>query len=938
MRNPFGADYNSDSEGDEGEGQAIEVDLTSWGLDAFIPKDKSKSAKSRGKQPIPPPVTSTRSHRPSTNHDSTIPLARSGVVTSRALSAGGSLEFPTQDTAVQAPDRRRSFGSPLDLVGMEPTGLPLQRRRGTSQGSIPSRPSAVPFPSSSLRSPSPGADQLYRDPRPHERAHSMASMTSRMYDDMSQNHGSQPHERTQSMASMGSRLMHDDMIQDYRPPLHERTQSMASMGSRLVQDDLTQDSKPRPHERTHSMASMSSRLMQDDKTPDNIQPERFSSSDTELENADDNPFAIHRSSHTSRFDPKSLARTRTQSSASMGSRMVLENDTASVMTGARNAYSREPRYATTLDLLRPKVLVMPSPLQAVTPSIPKQPTHSAREGFEISKDGPPLPPGARSSRRLSSTSIIDTEIVPLASNPFIPNPHIDLSLSQKTFRNTLVAGGRSGTYLDVNQDLPRATEDGEQVMVEEPPKEETLPPPTPPLEEDPKVKHPAGKLYGKSLIDDLEKRKAEMRNKQRYLFFALSWIPKLIITCSVFTGDERPSMMARAQRPNTLIDPASLKTPPTSRRLSTLQPQQTLSRQNSLSMKPLLNFDEEDGKALGGRLPPTRSVFGVDTLWEREMVKLREIETLEAREKEERMKLEGETERKRIRKKNKRKKKRRSSKDDEDVQQVHASAHVSSVEPPTLPNIQRATRTVPPTANAYDSSSESGGEREQPRPSAVTPAWHENSSDEEDAGPRRTTGVGLRNPKVSRKISISHDDDSEEDLPLAATIHKAAARAALGVTQAGADSDEDRPLSHIILQAKAKLPPPKSTFYERNQPAEDEDDDQPLGLRTSRFVQSRPNADDEDDMPLAFHPEQRRRTQYQMLAQQQHQQQMMMQAQMQSNMLMSASMMGPGYFTPLVHPMSMMQVPIPVPSPPPMNDEVKFGRVDRWRRDIVVDE
>jgi hypothetical protein len=399
-------------------------------------------------------------------------------------------------------------------------------------------------------------------------------------------------------------------------------------------------------------------------------------------------------------------------------------------------------------------------------------------------------------------------------------------------------------------------------------------------------------------------------------------------------------MMAREQRASTLIDPASLKTRPTTQRLSSygsLKPQQTLSRQNSLSMKPLLNFEDEDGKGLqppvAGRLPTSRSVFGVDTLWEREMTKLKEIETREAREKEERLKLEKETERKS--KKNKRKKKSRKPKDDENVQQVPVDAQVLSVEPPTLPNIQRATRTVPPMTNVYDDSSESEEERVQPRPSAT---WHESSSDEDNAGPRRTTGVGLRYPKPSHKISISHDDDSEEDLPLAATIHKAAARAALGVTQAGSD-DEDRPLSHIILQAKAKLPPPSSTRYAENQAADDDDDDdQPLGLRASRFIQSRPNADDEDDVPLAFHPEQQRRTQYQMLAQQQHQQQMMMQAQMQSNMLMSASMMGPGYFAPLVHPMGMMQVPMPIPSPPPMNDEVKFGRVDRWRRDIVVDE
>ena len=407
-------------------------------------------------------------------------------------------------------------------------------------------------------------------------------------------------------------------------------------------------------------------------------------------------------------------------------------------------------------------------------------------------------------------------------------------------------------------------------------------------------------------------------------------------------------MMAREQRASTLIDPASLQTRPMSQHFGSSKPPQTLSRQNSLSMKPLLNFEDEERKILkpplvAGRLPASRSVFGVDTLWEREMVKLKEIEAREAREKEERLKREEEAERKSKGKKNKRKKKGRNPKDDEDVQEVpqEVPANVQvTVEPPILPDIRRAPRTVPLPDNAYESS-ESEEEGEQHRPDAVAPAWHD-SSDEEDAGPRRTTGVGLRYPQHSNKISISHndDDDSEEDLPLAATIHKAVARATLGVTQMEQDSDdEDRPLSHIVLQAKTKLSPSRSTLYAENQPADDDDDDEPLGLRTSRFIQSRPSADDEDDVPLAFHPEQQRRTQYQMLAQhQQQQQQMMMQAQMQSNMLMNASMMGPGYFTPIVHPMSMMQVPMPLPSPPLMHDEVKFGRVDRWRRDIVVDE
>jgi len=445
LRNPFGADHNSESDEDDKDEQAIEVDLASWGLDAFIPKEKSKSAKSKGKQPLPPPITSTRSHRPSTNHDAAAPLPRSGVVTSRPLSAGGNLDFPTEHTPVHPPDRRRSFGSPLDLVGMEPIGPPLlERRRVISQASSPSHSMAIPFPSSSVRSPSPGVDQLYGEPR------------------------SRPHERTHSMASMGSRLIYNDVKQEY------------------------------------------------------IQPEPITLGGMGLQNvAEDNPFAIHHPSHISRFDPKVLARTRTQSSISMGSRMILENDNGSVMTGTRDAYSREPRYSTTMDLLRPKVLVMPSPLQAVSLSVPEQPTHTVRDGFELSTDGPPLPPGARSSRRFS-TSNMETEVVPLPSNPFLPNPHIDLSLSQKTFRDTLVVGGRSGAYLDAEEGLPQATEDGQQIQLEDAPKEDILPL-TSFSEEHSKALRPAGKLYGKSLIDDLESRKVQMRSKQRYFNFALLW-------------------------------------------------------------------------------------------------------------------------------------------------------------------------------------------------------------------------------------------------------------------------------------------------------------------------------------------------------------------------------------------------------------------------------
>ena len=411
----------------------------------------------------------------------------------------------------------------------------------------------------------------------------------------------------------------------------------------------------------------------------------------------------------------------------------------------------------------------------------------------------------------------------------------------------------------------------------------------------------------------------------------------------VFTGDDRPSMMDRGR--STLIDPATLKGPV---RSSSYGPVQGggLSRQNSLSMKPLLTFDDEqlDARPPGPRMASTRSVFGTDTLWERETAKLKEIEAQEKIDAERRRLAEEENERLRETKGKKKKKKKGAEPSGDELAPVPVTIEPRvSVEPPILPDIERAPRRAPPKPTESDSESDSDGEAVALSPSnvkQVTPSWHAGSSDEEQGQGlrRRTTGVGPRYRKQKKPQPSQPVDDSDEDAPLASTIHKAAARMAQGGSQPfspGSD-DEDQPLSRILHKAKSDT----ASFHHlspRRQPAgpklESSDDDEPLGLRASRVPHAAQG--DEDDMPLAFHPEQQRRTQYQMLAQQQQH----MMAQMQSNMFMSPGFMPmtPGYF-PMMNPMAMMQPPMPVPSPPPVPDEAKFGLVDRWRRDVVVDD
>lgn len=443
LRNPFGQGDADDSEEDSAEDE-LEVDLASWGLDAFIPKDKeSKKGKGKASLPNPHPVSSLRSRRPSANLDATNPAPRRALG-ARSMSVGNidlmgvgssSLDVQPPHSANDILARRRSIASPLDVAEMEHNFDPAQRNHTSFRGSNADTPGeipySVPFPTGSVRAPSPPLD-------------------------------------------------------GGRPNAHSRALSSASMGSRLA--PVGEGGRPR----AASNATMATILP-----------------------AEDNPFALEPPTRASKFDPKAALHARTMSNASMNSRMILENDGVSVMTRGRGDTARERTYSTTMDLMRPKVLVMPSPLQPVGgPAV--QPAVRVLDGFELTTDGAPLPPGARATRRNSMTLSTMGQPSPLiASNSFTPNPSMSLSLSQMTFRNTLMVGGQRDTAYVDEFDLPRATEDGEQIDLMPVPPEELSPVDLLTPHDPSKPRRPPGKLYGKSLIDDLESRKAQMRSKQR---------------------------------------------------------------------------------------------------------------------------------------------------------------------------------------------------------------------------------------------------------------------------------------------------------------------------------------------------------------------------------------------------------------------------------------
>ena len=415
-------------------------------------------------------------------------------------------------------------------------------------------------------------------------------------------------------------------------------------------------------------------------------------------------------------------------------------------------------------------------------------------------------------------------------------------------------------------------------------------------------------------------------------------------------------MMTRSSTHTTLIDPNSLNRP-VSQRMDTSNSNQTLARR-----KTLLNLDDKlvppepvrKSTAFGPRASNVKSVFGTDHIWEREMAKVREIEAREI----EVAGLSAEPP--------------ATTEANSDMDPSEPSPRTQSQAPTNLlPEIAKvsARRGPPPPPQDDDGDDESDSdnsdvpprERSQPKQTEADGDWF--SDEEKPAGPVRTVGSGLRYPPTKQRLKytpVPPPDDSDEDVPLAATVDKAVQRAAKAAAEE--ESDEDKPLNILIDKTKSKLflgVPERKEPNKGGDDDDDDEDDQPLGLRASQFNHGasqnwlgHSGDDNEDDIPLGLHPEHQRRTQYQMFTQQQQlaQQQMLVQAQLQNSMIFSQpSFMGPGFYGPpmgmgmgmgmgpVMGDMSMMVPPIAPGTPPPAQDPAKFGRVDAWRRDVAIE-
>lgn len=366
-------------------------------------------------------------------------------------------------------------GAFLDSQSITPPTPPLGPRRHSIGDplNLPESHSTEPIFPPRSRSRSPSAHALIDNLPLHNPLHSVPFPSSETVRSPSPQADGAERPRAQSSLSMGSRAFLNDTVRSPSP------------GSRYGPGGA--------RGRTYSNGAMSNML------PGEPQAD------------EDNPFALRppSPSRMSRFDPKAQ-RARTMSQGTMATQMMLDDAPPEPRPPRDRRYSRA-------ELMRPKVLIMPSPLQSQMGST-SQPGVIAREGFELSTDGRPLPPGARAARRASATlSVLEPGLnAPVASNSFTPNPRSSLTLSQLVFRNTLMVDGqRDVAYADIENHLKRATADGEKVEPEPEPEPEPVREVPIVQVEEPGQKRPAGKLFGRSLIDDLEARKAEMRGKQR---------------------------------------------------------------------------------------------------------------------------------------------------------------------------------------------------------------------------------------------------------------------------------------------------------------------------------------------------------------------------------------------------------------------------------------
>lgn len=253
----------------------------------------------------------------------------------------------------------------------------------------------------------------------------------------------------------------------------------------------------------------------------------------------------------------------------------------------------------------------------------------------------------------------------------------------------------------------------------------------------------------------------------------------MIYIYRVFQGDARPSMMARASWHAGMDDPG-----PVTGADAAVSPRSA----NRLSLaKPLLAFDSAEALPTTNSLSPTatarlsksRSVFGVDILWEREMQKVRELEEAERQAKED---VETKEQAKRERKENRKKQRKLKGKDKELMLEPNTK-QMGSAEDEAQP---------PPRRSSIDLLRATG-------PSLDVQDWVA-SSDEEGRTPRQSRPKTRRIPR-----RVGSDSDSDEPLSrirerqLSISVVPSKPMEIAKKAESESSSEDDEPLAQIVV-------------------------------------------------------------------------------------------------------------------------------------------
>jgi hypothetical protein len=455
-------------------------------------------------------------------------------------------------------------------------------------------------------------------------------------------------------------------------------------------------------------------------------------------------------------------------------------------------------------------------------------------------------------------------------------------------------------------------------------------------------------------------------------------------------------MMQRAQptRSGTLIDAQTLQK---NAQGAILRPEL---HRNPSSKEPLLDFaaDPIPGTTVQARpqlgradssLPNSRSVFGVDQIWEKELAKLQQIQALERAEEEERTRLEAEQQAREEAKVAKKAAKKAKGKNKPLLdtglsreQSLNLDGGVSPIirapeAPPLLPTVDPfAMPPKPPQLSDSDSDVD-----QQPFNKSQSRIQHSKSQqdwlsdDERQAAaarprpqPRSKPSNAARNlSRFAAGLHVTKSDSEDSDVPLTNAIARARQR------QQADDSEEDKPLAAVLSNSistldfggtlladvkkpaehKIAMPQPRRALQTTDRGDDDEEDDQPLGLRASRFGLGGGESEDEKPLGMRYSMAPSQIFAQQQQQQLQQQQQVMMQQQMVQQQMMAAAQMRGSMFNPMMmgnmnmamgfgNSMSMSGMnPAMMAMGPPMGvmeagptDPAKLSAVDRWRRGI----